>query len=61
MKDVKQDRRLPEASEAGQRPPTDANPTRQRYQLACHSDANAGASRQKTNSRQFNRGSRRGY
>ena len=53
--------RLTTASDAGQRPPTEANPTRQRYQLACHSDANAGASRQPTNSRQFNRGSRRGY
>lgn len=29
--------RLNEASVAGQMPPTDANATRQRYQLGCHS------------------------
>lgn len=63
MKDIKQGRRLSEASEAGQKPPTDANATRQRYQLGCHAEGASSSSgpRQPTRSRQFNRGSRRGY
>lgn len=61
-KQPQQSPRMPEASEAGQKPPTDDNPVRQRYQMGCHEDGQAG--RQMTNSRQFNRGSskpRRGY
>lgn len=57
MKDVKQDRRLPEASEAGQMPPTESNPVRQRYQMGCHEQSAGQVSRQRTYSRQFNRGS----
>lgn len=52
-------RKLPEASEGGQKPPTDANATRQRYQLGCHEGSAAAVStnsRQRTRSRQFNRG-----
>lgn len=62
--------KMPTASEAGQMPPTDANATRQRYQMGCHAGSGSGgsdvsASRQRTSSRQFNRGStggrRQGY
>lgn len=64
---VKTSPRMNEASEAGQKPPTDANATRQRYQLGCHAEgASSGGSRAPTKSRQFNRGggggrSRSGY
>lgn len=65
MDKVKQASKMPEASEAGQMPPTDANPTRQRYQMGCGGGMDAGvSSRQRTSSRQFNRGSTskpRGY
>lgn len=58
MKDMKHDRRLPEASEAGQMPPTESNPVRQRYQMGCAGHSSEGqVSRQRTYSRQFNRGS----
>lgn len=53
---VKTSPRMSEASEAGQKPPTDANATRQRYQLGCHAEG-GGSSRAPTKSRQFNRGS----
>lgn len=69
---VPTDPRLREASEAGQKPPTDSNAVRQRYQLGCHaaggssqsyggsggsgSGGSGGVSRQRTRSRQFNRG-----
>lgn len=61
MDKVKQQSKMPMASEAGQMPPTDANPTRQRYQMACGGGGDMGAStsRQRTYSRQFNRGSTR--
>lgn len=55
MKDVKTDPKMREASEAGQKPPTDANATRQRYQMGCHPEGQSG--RAPTKSRQFNRGS----
>lgn len=49
--------RMTPASDAGQKPPTEANPVRQRYQMGCHEGGNPAAARIKTRSRQFNRGS----
>jgi hypothetical protein len=64
MDTVKTASRMREASESGQKPPTDANATRQRYQLGCHAEG-ASPPRAPTKSRQFNRGSggtrRQGY
>lgn len=54
MHDGKHDPKMKEASEAGQKPPTDANATRQRYQMGCHTSE--GGSRSPTRARQFNRG-----
>lgn len=48
--------KLTPASDAGQKPPTEANPVRQRYQMGCHESGGGGTSRQPTKSRQFNRG-----
>lgn len=48
--------------DAGQKPPTEAMPLRQRYQMGCHTGAGeggGGVARTKTRSRQFNR--RSGY
>lgn len=49
------------ASDAGQKPPTDANPVRQRYQLGCPEMSSGDGPRTKTRSSQFNRGRRGGY
>lgn len=57
MKDMKQASKMPMASDAGQMPPTESNPVRQRYQMGCHNSGEGQVSRQRTSSRQFNRGS----
>ena len=56
--------RMTPASTAGQMPPTDENPTRQRYQMGCSGSMGGGdiapaPARQRTRSSQFNRGSSR--
>lgn len=65
MNKVPQGKKLTPANDAGQMPPTEANPVRQRYQMGCHQGSGGGGSgggtsRVKTRSRQFNRGSRGG-
>lgn len=63
MNKVPQGKKLTPANDAGQMPPTEANPVRQRYQMGCHQGSGGGGSggggtsRVKTRSRQFNRGS----
>lgn len=62
MNKVPQGKKLTPANDAGQMPPTEANPVRQRYQMGCHQESGGGGSgdgtsRVKTRSRQFNRGS----
>lgn len=59
--------RMPMANDGGQKPPTESNPVRQHYQMACHGNGNGGGtsrtsrtSRIPTRSRQFNRGGRGG-
>lgn len=60
MKDVKvkTDPKMREASEGGQKPPTDATAVRQHYQLATQGGESERGRAPK--SRQFNRGSSRG-
>lgn len=54
-------KRMSPASDAGQMPPTESNPVRQRYQMGCHGNGGSDiGSRKPTSSRQFNRGSTRG-
>lgn len=58
---ITHDKKLPEASDAGQKPPTESSPVRQRYQMGCHVEGSGAGdgikSRSKPRSRQFNRGS----
>lgn len=58
MKTPLQGKKLTPANDAGQMPPTESNPVRQRYQMGCHTSGGGGGgvSRVKTRSRQFNRG-----